>query len=469
MPRARPGWSRWSCGRRPRRGLASAADRPSGSAGPRVVAVLPFKNLGPPGDQYFADGLTEEITSRLAGLSGLRVISRTSADQYRASRQSVRAIGAELGADYVLEGSVRWARDSAGVGRLRVTPQLIRVGDDSHLWAATYEAALGEVFRLQSEIAERVTTALDVALRAPERRALAMGGTAKPEAYDFYLRGNEYLGRGTEQPPTARRVDLFRAGGPGSTPTFAAALAKLAGADAAIYWYHYDRTPARLDGPSRRRMRRGARPPTRREPCRARLLLYWGELDYDARAARVRGGAPQPAGQQRAAPGDRLRRAPPGSLGHGGRAFREALAVRPGVAATPSTWATPTSTLPQYPEASPARPRHPARARLGQPLRYKAMLYLIWRATATAREPWSGSDEPGGTRTARPGADDCRRHLGLVLTADSSSSPRQTRSRPRRSRETPRGSTCSRRKRRDFAGSAMASGNTPIQPGDCSR
>ena len=73
--------------------------------------MLPFKNLGPAGDQYFADGLTEEITSRLAGLSGLRVISRTSADQYRASTQSVRAIGAELGAEYVLEGSVRWARD----------------------------------------------------------------------------------------------------------------------------------------------------------------------------------------------------------------------------------------------------------------------------------------------------------------------------------------------------------------------
>ena len=86
------------------------------SAGPRVVAVLPFKNLGAPGDQYFADGLTEEITSRLAGLSGLRVISRTSADQYRSSTQSVRAIGAELGADYVLEGSVRWARDSGGRG-----------------------------------------------------------------------------------------------------------------------------------------------------------------------------------------------------------------------------------------------------------------------------------------------------------------------------------------------------------------
>src|ERR1044071_5442026 len=157
-----------------------------------MLAVLPFKNLGPPADQYFADGLPEEITSRLAGLSGLRVISRTSADQYRHSTQSVRTIGAELGADYVLEGSVRWATDSAGPGRLRVTPQLIAVGEDSHLWAGRYEAPLGEVFQLQSAIAEQVTTALDVALRAPERTALAAAGTRNAEAYDFYLRGNEY-------------------------------------------------------------------------------------------------------------------------------------------------------------------------------------------------------------------------------------------------------------------------------------
>ncbi|HUR94206.1 MAG TPA: serine/threonine-protein kinase, partial [Gemmatimonadales bacterium] len=219
-----------------------AVKRRTAATGPRVVAVLPFKNLGAPADQYFADGLTEEITSRLAGLSGLRVISRTSADQYRTSTQSVREIGAALGADYVLEGSVRWARaagrgagdntagdtttehraagDSStgdrstgdgstgdratgedgatgaratgerappggGRGRLRVTPQLIAVRDDSHLWADTYEAELGEVFRLQSEIAERVTTALDVALRAPERAALAAGGTRNPDAYDF--------------------------------------------------------------------------------------------------------------------------------------------------------------------------------------------------------------------------------------------------------------------------------------------
>ncbi|MGH7536027.1 MAG: protein kinase domain-containing protein, partial [Gemmatimonadales bacterium] len=158
----------------------------------RVVAVLPFKNLGAAEDQYFADGLTEEITSRLASLAGLRVISRTSADQYRGSGKTLRAIGAELGAGYLLEGSVRWERGARGPGRVRVTPQLIRVADDSHLWAESYDAELTEVFRIQSSIAQQVTTALDVALAAPEE-ALATVETRSAQAYDYYLRGNDYV------------------------------------------------------------------------------------------------------------------------------------------------------------------------------------------------------------------------------------------------------------------------------------
>ena len=260
------------------RGLGSAPM--SLSQGPRVVAVLPFKNLGAAGDQYFADGLTEEITSRLAGLSGLRVISRTSADQYRRSTQSVKSIGGELGADFVLEGSVRWSRDTAGVGRLRVTPQLIRVRDDSHLWAATYDAALGEVFRLQSEIAEQVTTALDVALRAPERAALAAVGTRNAEAYDYYLRGNDYVARGNERSDVLAAIDLYdRAVALDSA--FAPALAKLARAHAAMYWFYYDHSPERLE-----HVKHAAEAARRLAPdlAEARVAMgyyyYWGYLDY---------------------------------------------------------------------------------------------------------------------------------------------------------------------------------------------
>src|SRR3712207_4969988 len=172
--------------------------------------VLPFKNLGPPADEYFADGLTEEITSRLAGLSDLGVVSRTSADQYKGTEKSLKEIGRELGAGYVLEGSVRWERADSGPGRVRVTPQLIRVADDRHLWAHNYDAELTEVLGVQAAIAEQVTSALDLALRAPERAALEQRGTANSEAYDYYLRGNDYSGRSQSREDIGTALEFYQ-------------------------------------------------------------------------------------------------------------------------------------------------------------------------------------------------------------------------------------------------------------------
>ena len=127
------------------------------AAGQRMLVVLPFRNLGDSADAYFADGLTEELTSRLASLGGLRVISRTSAEQYRASTRPLKEIGAELGAGYVLEGSVHLDRGAAGASRVRVRPRLISVANDSQLWTEPYEVELTEVFRVQTDIAERVS------------------------------------------------------------------------------------------------------------------------------------------------------------------------------------------------------------------------------------------------------------------------------------------------------------------------
>ncbi len=221
------------------------APGPAGPAAVPVIAVLPFKNLGPADDQYFADGLTEEVTSRLAGLSGLRVISRTSADQYRNTAKPAKQIGQELGAAYLLEGSVRWERRAAGPGRVRITPQLIRVRDDSHLWAETYEAELTRIFVLQAGIAERVTDALDLALQAPERTALSAGGTGDAEAYDYYLRGNEYLNRDYGQATLQSARELFGKAVE-RDPRFALAWARLSLAHMQVYWLGYDRTEARL-------------------------------------------------------------------------------------------------------------------------------------------------------------------------------------------------------------------------------
>ncbi len=159
----------------------------------QMLAVLPFENLGAAADQYFADGLTDEITSRLASVSGLGVISRTSADRYRGSGKTVKQIGRELGATYILEGSVRWEKAPGRGSRIRVTPQLIATADDSHLWADHYDADLADVFAVQSRIAEQVASALGITLAPHEREVLATRPTANLSAYDAYLRGRAAL------------------------------------------------------------------------------------------------------------------------------------------------------------------------------------------------------------------------------------------------------------------------------------
>jgi TolB-like protein/Tfp pilus assembly protein PilF len=214
----------------------------------KMIVVLPFENLGEPEDGYFADGITEEITSRLATLNGLGVISRTSAMQYKGARPSVRRIGEELGVDYVLEGTVRWQRSSTGPSRVRVTPQLIQVSDDSHLWAERYDRVLADIFEVQSDIARQVSNQLGIALLEPQRRSLQSRPTGSLEAYDSYLRGNDYLNRGRElRSPEAVHFaiglyeDAIRL-----DPKFALAHARLSVAHGGLYDDQFDYTEERL-------------------------------------------------------------------------------------------------------------------------------------------------------------------------------------------------------------------------------
>ncbi len=162
----------------------------------KMIVVLPFENLGPSEDDYFADGLTEELTSRLSAVHGLGVISRTSSKQYKNTEKTSKQIGEELGVDYILEGTVRWNRSPDGQGRVRVTPQLIRVSDDTHLWSEIYDRFLEDIFSVQSEIAEEVTKKLDITVLAPERQALVAKPTDNLEAYDNYLRARKYWASG---------------------------------------------------------------------------------------------------------------------------------------------------------------------------------------------------------------------------------------------------------------------------------
>jgi TolB-like protein/Tfp pilus assembly protein PilF/predicted Ser/Thr protein kinase len=154
-----------------------------------MIVVLPFENLGPPENAYFADGMTEEITSRLASVKALGVISRTSAVQYERAGKTIKDIGEDLGVDYVLEGTVRWDGTMSGESRVRVTPQLIRVSDDTHLWAESYDRELRDIFSVQSDIAEQVVGQMGVTLLEPERGAIDVRPTQNIDAYHSYLRG----------------------------------------------------------------------------------------------------------------------------------------------------------------------------------------------------------------------------------------------------------------------------------------
>src|SRR5262249_9362727 len=132
----------------------------------QMAVVLPFENLGPAEDAYFAAGVTEEITTRLATGSGLGVISRPSPENYEQKGKTMKPIGADLGVDYVLEGSVRWAKSAGGNGRVRITPQLVRVSDDTPVWTDTYDREVKDIFDVQTDIATHVVNALGVTLQA---------------------------------------------------------------------------------------------------------------------------------------------------------------------------------------------------------------------------------------------------------------------------------------------------------------
>ncbi len=248
---------------------------------PKKLVVLPFANLGPTGDQYFTDGVTEEITARLSAIGDLRVIASTSANLYRNGRKGIREIGAELGADYVLEGSVRWERSAQGPARVRVTPQLITTADATHLWAEVYDEPLDEIFRVQGDIAQKVVRALDVRLLEPQRRQLATIPTHNLEAYDYYLRGSGYEGRGPDHAGALAAVRMYEKA-VALDPNFALAYAMLSRRHSQIYLYYWDRSPERLALAKGAVDKALALDPGLPEAHHSLATYYFlGQLDYD--------------------------------------------------------------------------------------------------------------------------------------------------------------------------------------------
>ena len=218
-------------------------ERAAGSEEERKsIAVLPFQNLSPdPDDAYFTDGIHEEIISQLGKIASLKVISRTSVMEYRDRAENLRTIADELGVTHVLEGSVRRAGD-----RVRITTQLIAAEEDEHLWAENYERELSDIFAIQADIAHRIAAALEARLSSEEETSIAAQPTENLEAYDYYLRGIEYVNRPGARPENYRNAQRMYEQAVELDPRFALAYGRLSNLHAYAHEFALDRSEERL-------------------------------------------------------------------------------------------------------------------------------------------------------------------------------------------------------------------------------
>jgi serine/threonine-protein kinase len=212
--------------------------------GAATLAVLPFENLGDSADAYFADGVTDAVRDKLAGLPGLQVIARASSRQYGHAQKTPQEIGRELGVKYLLTGTVRWAKGPRGTSRVQVRPELIEAASAAQKWGAPFDAALTDVFQVQADVAGKVAHALGVALDASEQQTMAAGPTANLEAYDAYLRGEAIEGKAPNDPATLRRAARSYVQAVALDSSFALAWAALGSVHAMIY---LDGTPTGAD------------------------------------------------------------------------------------------------------------------------------------------------------------------------------------------------------------------------------
>jgi serine/threonine protein kinase len=157
------------------------------------VVVLPFVNMGASDKDYFASGITEEITARLTNISGLAVVSNPTANRYRHSEKTMRQIGEELSAEFIVNGSIQWQESPDGEKRLKLTAHLIKADEDVSVWSKTYDTVMTEVFSVQSDIAENVSEQMGIKLNVIDRKQVWERHTNSQEAYDFYLQGRRYI------------------------------------------------------------------------------------------------------------------------------------------------------------------------------------------------------------------------------------------------------------------------------------
>ena len=220
------------------RGRAGQAGTTGGSTSTaeKRIAVLPFENLGEAVDSYFADGMTDEVRSKLIGLPGLAVIARASSNQYRATTKPPGEIARDLDVRYLLTATVRWQKAGA-TSRVRLSPELVEIaggGAPTTRWQEAFDAELADVFEVQGRIAAQVAQALQVTLGEPQTKRLEERPTSNLEAYDAYLKGREIFDRGFDATYQRRAGAQFEQA-VALDPRFAQAWARLSLTRSLIY------------------------------------------------------------------------------------------------------------------------------------------------------------------------------------------------------------------------------------------
>ena len=246
----------------------------------KSIAVLPFDNLSrDPDNVYFAEGIQDEILTKLAGIGDLKVISRSSTAKYKSKPEDLKTVASELGVATVLQGSVQRAGD-----KVRINVQLVDTHVDTHLWAKSYDRDLKDVFTVESEVAQEIADTLRAKLSPSQSDALAAAPTRDTEAYDLFLKG-EYEEHQAESALTAEsfdRAQTFYRQALAKDPNFALAYARLAYSELYRHWYISNLTSAELAEVKPNIDRALAIAPASPDAHLAlALFYYWGSRDYD--------------------------------------------------------------------------------------------------------------------------------------------------------------------------------------------
>jgi len=259
---------------------------PAAAVPEKSIAILPFENLSEEkANAYFAEGVQDEILTKLATVRDLKVISRTSTAKYQSKPDNLKTVANELGVATLLEGAIQKSGD-----KVRVNVQLIDARTDSHLWAKTYDRDFKDVFSVESEVAQEITDTLKAKLSPSESHALASVPTQDPQAYDLFLQG-EYQLRAAEAAPRAEtyaRAEGFYREAIKRDPKFAQAYAALAYCSLSSHWFVSRRTPEQLTEIKSLVDRALELAPNSPEAhVSLAIFHYWGHRQYDAALAEL--------------------------------------------------------------------------------------------------------------------------------------------------------------------------------------